>query len=151
MRHFDADFIRDFMERFKSIQTDSVPKWGSLRRGTLIEHLVWALRHAMGRSAQVPHFGTWFTRNIVGKAFLAGLLPMPRNIQFPKHLRDQGITAREPGDIETLEALLEEYVNLVQADELKSAPHPVFGDIGVDGWDRMHVRHFEHHLKQFGG
>jgi uncharacterized protein DUF1569 len=150
MRHFDADFIREFLERFDAIQENSTPKWGTLRRATLIEHLIWILRHAMGRSDQVPYFGNWFTRNIVGRAFLAGLLRIPKNVKFPKYLTSQGITAREPGDIETLEALLEEYLNLVQADELKPAPHPVFGDIGVDGWDYMHVVHFEHHLKQFG-
>ena len=34
--------------------------------------------------------------------------------------------------------------------ELVTGLHPVFGDIGVDGWDRLHVRHFEHHFTQFG-
>ncbi len=45
---------------------------------------------------------------------------------------------------------MEEYLAAVETGELRPAPHTLFGDIGIDGWARLHVRHFEHHLKQFG-
>ncbi|MBI4558849.1 MAG: DUF1569 domain-containing protein [Candidatus Hydrogenedentes bacterium] len=32
---------------------------------------------------------------------------------------------------------------------MQPEPHPYFGDIGIDGWSKLHVRHFEHHLRQF--
>jgi len=51
--------------------------------------------------------------------------------------------------IETLHATMLDYLNLVQTGELQTEPHPLFGDIGVDGWAAVHVRHFEHHLRQF--
>ena len=50
----------------------------------------------------------------------------------------------------SLAALLDEYLALVQSGELKTGLHPVFGDIGIDGWARVHVLHFEHHCRQFG-
>jgi oxepin-CoA hydrolase/3-oxo-5,6-dehydrosuberyl-CoA semialdehyde dehydrogenase len=150
MEHLDTDCVERFIARLGRIAPDAVPRWGVLRRDTLIEHFVWVVRYAMGRSSQVPFSGNWLTVHLVGPLFLRGLLPIPRNLQIPRALRERGVTLREPGDLETLRRLLEEYLNLVQADEFRPAPHPIFGDIGVDGWDRLHVRHFEHHLRQFG-
>lgn len=149
MRHLDKDFLNEVLLRLSRINADTAPKWGRLRRDTLIEHLIWVVMHSMGRSRQVPFFGNWFTRRIVGPIFLTGIFPIPKNLQLPETLSAQGIVAREPGDLNTLRSVLEEYLGLVQADELKPGLHPAFGDIGVDGWDRFHVMHFEHHLRQF--
>ena len=150
MQHFDIDFVNDVLKRLEKLPPSAQPRWGELRRDTLIEHFIWVIRHAMGRSRQVPYFGNWFTCRIVGPLYLRGWLPTPKNLKFPKRLAAQGVTGREPGDLIALRALLEEYLNLAQADELTPAPHPIFGNIGVDGWDRLHVRHFRYHLDQFG-
>jgi hypothetical protein len=150
MQEFDAEYGRRVIERLREIAPDAQPEWGSMSRDALFEHLVWALRHSMGRSHQVPYSGNWVSSHLIGPLVVGGWLPIPKNLRFPKHLRQQGITGRESGDLETLEGLMEEYLNLIQADELQPAPHPFFGAIGVDGWARMHVRHFEHHCRQFG-
>ncbi|HNT87453.1 MAG TPA: DUF1569 domain-containing protein [Candidatus Hydrogenedentes bacterium] len=149
MRHLDADYVEELIARIRGIPDDAVPRWGVLRKQTLIEHLVWTVRHSMGRSTKIPFLGNWFTRRVVAPLILRGILPIPRNLQLPRRLRARGLTLREPGDLETLHALLDEYLNLVQADELRPARHPVFGDIGLDGWERLHLRHFAHHLRQF--
>ncbi len=89
------------------------------------------------------------TRRVAGPLILQGLLPIPKNVRAPRRaVPTSGIHLQD--DLETLQALLEEYLQLVQADELTCPPHPLFGDIGVDGWARFHVVHFEHHLRQFG-
>ncbi len=150
MEHLDTDYVERLVARLGRIAPDTVPRWGVLRRDALIEHLVWAVQHSMGRSKQVPFNGNWFSVRVIGPLFLHGFIPIPKNLQLPRRLREQGVTMREPGDVDTLRWLLEEYLNLVQADELRPAPHPQFGDVGIDGWDRIHVRHFEHHLGQFG-
>ena len=150
MEHLDTDYVERLVTRIGRIAPDAAPKWGVLRRDTMIQHLVWAVLHSMGRSNQMKFYGNWFTAHVMGPVCLHGLLPIPKNVQLPKRFRDQGVTLREPGDLDTLRRLLEEYLNLVQADELRPAPHPLLGDIGVDGWDRLHVLHFEHHLRQFG-
>jgi len=149
-RHLDTDYVNEFMARLGRIPSDAKPAWGKLDRQGLVEHFIWVVRHSMGRSKTVPYFGNWVSHNIVGPIFLSGWLPFPKNIQFPRWLQETGFNGREPGDEETLHALLEEYLNLVQADELTPGLHPAFGNIGVDGWDRLHVLHFEHHFKQFG-
>ena len=150
MEHFDTDYMERLIARIGRIAPDTVPRWGVLRRDTLIEHLIWVVLHSMGRSNQMSFQGSWFSVHVMGPLLMHGLISIPKNIQIPKKLREEGVTMREPGDMDSLRHLLEEYLNLVQADELHPAPHPVFGDIGIDGWDRAHVLHFEHHLRQFG-
>ncbi len=150
MGHLDADYVAEVIRRLERIPHDGAPAWGALRKDTLIEHLVWCVSHAMGRSAKVPRAGNRVIAAVMGPLALRGWLPLSWTARLPRSLRTQGIETREPGDLETLHALLEEYLTLVQADELTPAPHPCFGRIGVDGWDRLHVLHFEHHLRQFG-
>jgi len=150
MPHMDSTYVNQAILRLKKIPDDATPKWGKLRKDSLICHLIWALKHSMDRSKQVPIMSNFFTAKIIAPLVLNGIVPIPKNVKLPKSVRNGGATMQEPGDMETLQALLEEYIALVQADELKTAHHPAFGDIGVDGWDKMHVRHFEHHFKQFG-
>lgn len=148
-RHFDMDYIEEVTALLKKLPEDTVPRWGKLRRGTLIEHLIWSVRQAMGRSNHVPYIGNWVTRAVVKPVFLSGVFAIPKNLPLPAKLRKQNIELRESGDLETLHALLEEYAGLVQADELQPGMHPLFGPMSIDDWDRLLVLHFEHHLKQF--
>ena len=150
MRDFDGDYIDEAIARLEAIEADARPRWGRLDRDGLIEHLIWALMHSMGRSHKVPFMGNALTLWVIGPLVTRGFLPIPKNLQLPKRFRKEGITAREPGTLEDLKDLLRTYLALVQADELEPALHPGFGDIGVDGWARMHVLHFEHHFRQFG-
>jgi hypothetical protein len=149
-RHLDHDYVEEVVGLLAGLPAGARPRWGTMNRDQLIEHFNWAVRYPMGRAAPVPDVSGWFTRRVVKPVLLSGLVPMPRNVRLPKALARQGVTLREPGDLETLHAVLEEYVALVQADELQPRPHPVFGPLGVDEWDRLLVLHFEHHLSQFG-
>lgn len=149
MQHFDSDYGEQLIERISQIPEDAVPQWGTMNRKDLIEHFIWALRHTIGRSTTVPDFSNWFSRIVLKHLALSGLFGIPKNMRLPSQFTDRGISSQEPGDIETLQAIIEEYLHLVQADELKPAPHAFFGPLDVDQWDKIHVQHFEHHLKQF--
>lgn len=149
MRSLDHDLIPELMARLRAIPEDAAPRWGKMSRTEMIAHLVNVVRYSMGRAGAQPVRGSWIVRHVAGPLILRGVLPIPRNVRvqrrapttFPPHAHD---------DLETLQALLEEYLQLVQADELSCPPHPLFGDLGVDGWARFHLVHFEHHLRQFG-
>ncbi len=149
MQHFDTDYAEQVIERLGRIPRDATPAWGSLRYDTLIEHFIWTLRHVLGRSTRVPDCSSWLLRRIIKPLVLHGYFTIPKNVCLPLQLTRHGITMREAGDIETLAALLEEYLNLVQADDLAPTPHPFLGPLSIDEWDRIHVLHFEHHLRQF--
>lgn len=150
MNHFDSDYAQKLFERIKQIPEDAAPFWGDMKRKDLIEHFIWSLQHIMGRSTCIPDFGNWFSRTILKKLIVNGIVPIPKNAKLPPQLTERGVVAQEPGDLETLQAIVEEYLQLVQADELVPAPHPFFGPMSIDEWDKLAVKHFEHHLKQFG-
>ena len=44
--HLDADYVNEVMARLALIPADAVPRWGRLRRDTLLEHLIrWGEDH----------------------------------------------------------------------------------------------------------
>ncbi|MFO7973323.1 MAG: DUF1569 domain-containing protein [Candidatus Hydrogenedentota bacterium] len=144
MHPFDHDYAEEVIERLGNIPPNAVPRWGRLTQEQLYGHLTSILQYSMGRNGKPLNHSTWFMRHIIRPLVLRGILPIPKNVKMPEF---------EPipdGDLETLQAVLEEYLNLVQADELEPYPHVYFGELGVDGWARLHVIHFEHHLRQFG-
>lgn len=145
MPAFDHDYVEDLIARLSSIPADAKPAWGTLDRDRLIAHLITTVRYSMGRLGTLPDRGNWFTKRILAPLIINGIVPIKKNVKVP------GATPRATSrdDLETLHALLEEYLQLVQADELTPPPHPFFGDLGVDGWAKMHLAHFKHHLRQF--
>lgn len=149
MQHFDQDFVQHIIELMATIPPDKKPVWGSMTKKELIEHFIWLMKHMLERSVKVPDCSTWFSRVILKPLILHRWIRFPKNMKLPNQLVAQGIHLREPGDMETLQALIEEYLAKVQNDELFPAPHPFLGHLTIDEWDRLHVVHFEHHLKQF--
>lgn len=149
MAHVDMNLVREIVERLRRIPEDAVPRGGDLTKQALIQHFIWTLRHCLGKSTRVPFYGNALSCHVTGPLVLHGVLPFPRECRLPKRLQARGISLFEPGNLDTLQALLEEYLSLVQADELRPARHPRFGELGIDGWDRFHARHFAHHLRQF--
>ncbi|MDX9972182.1 MAG: DUF1569 domain-containing protein [FCB group bacterium] len=145
MPAFDHNYVEDLIDRLGSIPAGAKPAWGALDRDRLIAHLITTVRYSMGRLGTMPDRGNWFTKRVLAPLIVNGIIPIKKNVKVP------GATPRATGrdDLETLHALLEEYLQLVQADELTPPPHPFFGDLGVDGWAKMHLAHFKHHLKQF--
>lgn len=149
MQHFDSDYAERLCARLQAIPADAEPLWGKLRRPGLIRHFVWSIKHAMGRSTAVPDCSTWFTRQVLKPLLLKRYVAIPRNVRLPEQLSRQGIETAEPGDLETLQALMEEYLRRIQDDDLVPYPHPFLGKLDIDEWDQLHVLHFEHHLRQF--
>ena len=145
MRHFDHDYVEDFMKRLAKIPPDAKPRWGKMTPRAMVQHLADTVRFSMGKAGDVPDRSNAFSRRIVAPLILNGIVPIPKNLKAPPYPKGSS-----QDDIETLHAILDEYLGLVQAGGLAPKRHPVLGDLGVDGWAKMHYRHFEHHLKQFG-
>jgi hypothetical protein len=144
-RNFDHDFVDDVLRRLKGLRPGAKPAWGKLTAVGMTGHLIDAVRYSMGKAGGVRDRSNWLFRKVVAPLMLNGVIPIPKNIKADPLPNPSGRT-----DLETLHAVLDEYLALVQAGELNPKPHPAFGAIGVDGWARMHVLHFEHHLRQFG-
>lgn len=149
-RPFDHDFVAEVIARLGKLRPDAKPRWGKMTADEMVGHLIESLRSAMGRGPELPDVSTWFTRNLIGPLLLAGWLPIPKNVKGVRPVGTPNDAPMPRGDAETLHAVMDEYLRLVESGELDPPRHPAFGEIGVDGWAQMHVLHIEHHLKQFG-
>ena len=145
IRDFDRDYAEDIIRRLKTLPPDRKPNWGRMSATDLVPHLTQTMLYSMGRRGKRPFVGNWITRRIVGPLVVNGWVPILKNVQLgPAAASDAaGYT------LETLQAVLDDYMAAVETGALHPEPHQLFGDIGVDGWARMHSRHFEHHFKQF--
>lgn len=146
MRALDHDYVNELVTRLGKLEPDARPAWGRMTPDRMVGHLIGTVRYSMGRGPRLPFAGNWFSRKVLAPLILNGVLSIPKNVKVSRP-ENEPLPA---GDVETLHATLEDYLALVQTGELSPPHHPFFGDIGVDGWAKMHVRHFEHHLKQFG-
>lgn len=146
VRVLDQDYAEEVIDRLGRLSPAAEPAWGRMTPPQMVAHLGLTVRYSMGKFGPLPVVGPWWLRRIVGPLVINGFLALPKNAKAP---RARGVTLPPPDDLESLQALLEEYLGLVQAGELTPPPHPYFGDIGIDGWAKFHVVHFEHHLRQF--
>ena len=145
--HFDHDYLAEVMVRLQRLKPDAKPLWGTLTTARMIAHLIDSVRYSMGKAGDLPDKSNWFSRRILAPLVMRGIVKIPKNAKGASP--DGPVTPPSHADLETLHAILEDYLALVQAGELEPKPHPLFGEVGVDGWDRLHVLHFEHHLRQF--
>lgn len=145
-RFFDYDFMEDAVDRLAGLPNDRVPKWGRMHASELVPHLTHVLQYSMGRLGSLPFVGNAVTANVEGPLVLAGWIPLRRNLDLPQPCG--GITS-DGAALETLHAVMDDYMYAAQTGELVPARHARYGDIGIDGWGRLHVMHIEHHLRQF--
>ncbi|MBI1321427.1 MAG: DUF1569 domain-containing protein [Candidatus Hydrogenedens sp.] len=144
----DPGYLETTLKRVESIPDDKVPAWGTMRKDLLIEHLIWAVRASMGQLEQkIPRMDNVITRKLVAPLVMNGWVKTPKNVKFPS--RAGQVSLRVPGGMEDLRAALTEYVDSLGRPDFRPDPHPAFGDIGPDGWDKMHYQHLEHHIRQF--
>lgn len=145
VRDFDRDYADEIIRRLRALTPDRKPKWGKMSASDLVPHLTVSMLYSMGRRGERPFIGNWFTKKLIAPIVLNGWVPMVKNVQLgPAAPPDTtGFT------LEDLQAVLNEYMLAVETGALQTAPHQVFGDIGIDGWARMHSLHFAHHFSQF--
>jgi len=144
-REFDRDFAAEVIERLSALPPDRTPNWGLMKAPELVPHLNHSMLWSMGRREAPAFVGNIVTKNLVWPAFKLGLLSIPKNVKIP--LKDGAI--RMEDTLEDLEQTLNAYTHEAETGALKTEPHPHFSDIGIDGWALLHVKHFEHHFKQF--
>lgn len=137
------------MERISAIPEDAKPAWGRMKPNDLPTHLAGLVLYSMGRSEPLTDRSTWVQRNVLKRLLFWGAIPIPKNIKVPEGIADR-LAPPKRYDVESLHALLDEYLNYVLAGGGDPIPHPILGPFSIDDWANFHCLHFEHHFKQFG-
>lgn len=150
MPKYDRAFIDASVERLKRIDLDAPPEWGEMTAAQMMGHVNMMIIYSLGKLPALPSMGGWFTRNLVGPILLNGIMKMPKNLK-PKLPEGSPEPPPPPsGNIDLLTNALEMFYEGLESGEIESPPHPAFGDIGVEGWAKLHCVHLDHHLRQFG-
>jgi hypothetical protein len=144
MDEFDHDYVTRLLFRLGRLKQDARPRWGKMTPRDLVRHLAQSLKYSMGRLGGAADRSNAVTRGIIKPLVLKRIVPIMKNLKCTLPADNQ------TENLDSLHVLLEEYLALVQAGELHPCAHPALGPLDVDEWARLHVLHFEHHLRQFG-
>jgi len=143
---FDARDNRELIERIGRLRADSRAVWGKMNVAQMLAHCRQPLRVACGELQ--------LSRGLIGILFggmarrsLTSDKAWKRNM--PTH--PKFVIANSAA----FEAEREQLLSLVRrfAEQgpsiLSTQPHPFFGPLRVEQWDRLQWRHLDHHLRQF--
>lgn len=138
---------KELLERFERLDPSRAPIWGRMTAPRMLAHLCDQMRMPFndkpsGRIPGVP-------RNRILKHLVLYVLPWPRGtIQGPPEafLTDPG---KWSDDLAALRELVDQFVNAPP--ERNWPDQPNFGRMSRRDWGVFCYRHFDHHLRQFGG
>lgn len=145
MRAFDQDFVAEASRIVRGLSPDKRPEWGSMSAPQMLAHMVAAIGYSLGKIPETPNEGGLFGR-LVAPILLNGYLRIPKGQKAPS-MYD---TAAPSATAEELVAEIDGFHAKLADPSFAPPPHPFFGDIGRDGWAKLHIVHLEHHLRQFG-
>jgi hypothetical protein len=132
------DLLND-AERLAVCETQTLGNWSP---GQALGHLSRVMEMSIdGSELKAPWLVRVVARLFFRQRFLSG--PMPSGFRLPRAA--QQVLVPEAQDIQTGLAELRRAVGRLH-DELDRAPHPVLGELSLDEWDSLHLRHAEMHM-----
>lgn len=144
---FDERESSDIISRINKLTPDSRPHWGKMNVAQMLAHcqvplLVALGRHTMKRSLVGFLFGKLAKKTVVGdKPFKRNLPTAPSFI-----VRDEKSFEAEKAKLVTL---VQEFTK-GGVSGLTKDPHPFFGVMTPEEWNKSQWKHLDHHLQQFG-
>lgn len=142
----DLETLLSFLNK---LDVSTQPLWGKMNAQRMVEHLTDSIRMSTGEekhSLLIPE-----EKIEKMQAVLASDTPMPKEFSVP--FAPENFTLRN----EELELAVDEFIEswLVYEEYYESNPdsenpHPFYGNLKKEGWDRLHSKHFTHHFEQFG-
>ncbi|MGH7555380.1 MAG: DUF1569 domain-containing protein [Longimicrobiales bacterium] len=138
------------LRRLRTVQPDSLARWGRMSAHQMVCHLSDGLRIATGQKP-VSHDTGPLLRTLVKWTVLYAPIPWPAGILTRPEI-DQELGGTTPVDFTTDIAQLEALVQLVtmRTTRVDWQVHPIFGRMSEAAWLRWAYLHIDHHLRQFG-
>jgi Protein of unknown function (DUF1569) len=144
---FDETVTKEIIERISNLSPDSLRKWGKMNVAQMLAHCNEPFQQAFGEmklKRTIPGilFGGFVKKKVLNdKPFKEGL---PTDKEF--------IIKDERNFEEEKSRLIENYKKFYEGkgNNLTSDPHPFFGNMSVEEWDKLFYKHIDHHLRQFG-
>lgn len=148
MRSMFDDAVRsEILGRLRALRPDAERRWGTMTAPRMVAHLIDQMSHTLA-DVPVEDMPGWM-RNPVIKIMAIYVLPWPKGrIKGPA-----GAFVTKPGqwstDLTTLEKQLARLAE--KRSQTQWPDHPKFGAMNGRDWAVFCYKHFDHHLRQFGG
>lgn len=143
LRH-EAD-RRALAERLAQVRPETQARWGKLDAPHMLCHLADALDAGLGRLRVRPRGPAAF-RHFPLKHLAIYVVPMPKSAKAPPEL-----LAAEPGIFEENRRRVLHGMEEAAKSGCGTAPeHFLLGRLSENQWNRLHWKHIDHHLRQFG-
>lgn len=147
--NFIEPTLETILVNLENLTPETEALWGSMSAQRMVEHLSDSLKMAVGQTVfplEVPE-----DRIPRMKEFLLSDKVMAKNSEVPFAKKDQELRC---ADLElAIDELAENWVEFEEyfsEDEQRRTLHPYYGNLNFDEWNRLHAKHFTHHLQQFG-
>jgi len=129
----------------------SQPLWGNMQVQEMVEHLIMSVRASMAISGLESRPGTTMQEDYKTK-FILSDDPLPKFIENPDH--KSGLPALEFASLkEANQKLVEkifQFYDVYEAKPQAQTYNVFFGPLSMSESERLHLKHFTHHLTQFG-
>ncbi len=129
---------------------DQKPLWGKMTPQHMVEHLYKTFQASINEIGLKVY--TEERKIPVVKRLFFGDRDIPKEFMNPAIGPD--LLKLEFEDMSTaikeLENVLNRYEKFFKADPAAKTIHPIFGQLDKSEWDSFHLKHFKHHLSQFG-
>lgn len=144
---FKTADAEELLRRIHSLRPDAAALWGRMSVAQMLAHCQAPLKVALGElKLRRSLIGLLFGR--LARKKLAGEEPFGKDLPTAKPflVRDERDFAIEKAN---LIAVLER-LRRGGPEGLTKKPHPFFGPMTTEEWERLLWKHLDHHLKQFG-
>lgn len=132
------------------VEVDTPAKWGTLNAQQMVEHLGLVFLLSTGRFG-LKYKGTPEDAQNYWERFQASAAPW-RNV-FPQRAFGKAKPPRNEtmeGSKAQLQETFQGYLAYCEANPDSTNSHFFLGNLTVDQWRQVHVKHLQHHLMQFG-
>jgi hypothetical protein len=141
---FDVQYNTEIINRINKLTPDTKPLWGKMTVAQMMAHCIEGFRSAYGeiklkRSFIGILFGGMAKKSVMGDK------PFKRDLPT-----DKNFIIRYERNFEEEKNKLTAYVKKFEVRALTKDTHPFFGKMTTDEWDKLMVKHLDHHLRQFG-
>ena len=134
------------LQRIDALRADTAPRWGRMTVSQMLAHCQKAFLVASGELKLKRGLVGRLFGKLAKKKYVLSDVPFKRNLPTDPHFLITVVA-----DFEREQAGLGELVKRYgESGAAPSAPHPFFGAMSAEEWDRLRWKHLDHHLRQFG-
>ena len=147
MTLFNLEDNQAMQARIEALQPDALRQWGKMEVAQMLAHCIQPLRIAFREVRSKRVWVGFFFGAIAKRRYVSGPDEFDKNLPT-----DPTFVQTGERDFETEKAQLLSYIQrfLTEGPEaITTDMHPFFGKLTPDDWDKLTIKHLDHHLRQF--